>query len=306
MTTTPSSHLLLDRGGVRVVEYRCRADKHTPVVTEMHEGFSISFVRRGSFGYSSARRRHELVAGCLLLGHAGREYVCTHEHVHGGDDCIAFSFAPDVLDDVAGRGFGDVWRAAVVPPTARAMVLGARATAARDANPALLEEIALDFVAHVADVERARTSADAREPTPTERRRAVRAVELIEARHAEPLDLTTIAAASGLGRFHFLRTFARVVGVTPHQYLLRVRVAAAARLLAQRERSITDVAYDAGFGDLSRFVRTFRAAAGASPREFRRMMKERRPPSAPSVASSRPLPSPSPVLSQRARAARPG
>jgi AraC-like DNA-binding protein len=58
--------------------------------------------------------------------------------------------------------------------------------------------------------------------------------------------------------------------VSPHQYLVSSRLRRAARLLAEDTRAITDVAFDVGFGDLSNFVRTFRRAAGASPREFRR------------------------------------
>ena len=70
--------------------------------------------------------------------------------------------------------------------------------------------------------------------------------------------------------------FSKVLGVTPHQYLLRVRLRRAARLLADDSRSITDVAFDAGFADLSNFVRTFHRAAGVSPREFRRASKGQR------------------------------
>ena len=73
--------------------------------------------------------------------------------------------------------------------------------------------------------------------------------------------------------YHFLRLFAGVLGVTPHQYLVRARLRRAARFLADDERSITDIAYDVGFGDLSNFVRTFHRAAGLSPRAFRRAAK---------------------------------
>jgi AraC-like DNA-binding protein len=66
-----------------------------------------------------------------------------------------------------------------------------------------------------------------------------------------------------------LRLFSSVLGVTPHQYLVRSRLRHAARLLADDERSVTDIAYDVGFGDLSNFVRTFHRAAGVSPRRFR-------------------------------------
>jgi AraC-like DNA-binding protein len=60
-----------------------------------------------------------------------------------------------------------------------------------------------------------------------------------------------------------------VLGVTPHQYLLRSRLRHAARLLADDARSVTDIAYDVGFADLSNFVRTFHRAAGISPLKFR-------------------------------------
>jgi AraC-like DNA-binding protein len=79
-----------------------------------------------------------------------------------------------------------------------------------------------------------------------------------------------------LSPFHFLRLFARVLGVTPHQYLVRCRLRAAARLLADPRISVTAIAYDVGFGDLSNFVRTFRRAAGVSPRDFRRAAKGER------------------------------
>jgi AraC family transcriptional regulator len=78
-----------------------------------------------------------------------------------------------------------------------------------------------------------------------------------------------------LSPFHFLRVFARVVGVTPHQYVVRVRLRRAARLLSATELAITDVALEAGFADLSNFVRTFRRAAGVPPLAFAVQRAER-------------------------------
>jgi AraC-like DNA-binding protein len=109
-----------------------------------------------------------------------------------------------------------------------------------------------------------------------DRRRAVEAALWLEAHAAEPIDLDRVAGQAGLSPFHFLRLFARVLGVTPHQYLLRCRLRTAARLLADPQRRITDIAYDVGFADLSNFVRSFRRAAGVSPRDFRRAAKGER------------------------------
>jgi AraC-like DNA-binding protein len=60
-----------------------------------------------------------------------------------------------------------------------------------------------------------------------------------------------------------------VLGVTPHQYLLRARLRHAARRLADGDGPVTAIAYDVGFADLSNFVRSFHRAAGVSPRRFR-------------------------------------
>ena len=91
----------------------------------------------------------------------------------------------------------------------------------------------------------------------------------IDAHSHRDIDLEQAAAQAEISPFHFLRLFSGVLGVTPHQYLVRSRLRHAARLLADDEVSVTDVAYDVGFGDLSNFVRTFHRAAGVSPRRFR-------------------------------------
>jgi AraC-like DNA-binding protein len=92
----------------------------------------------------------------------------------------------------------------------------------------------------------------------------------MDAHSHQTLSLETTARQVQLSPFHFLRLFAAVLGVTPHQYLLRSRLRRAARLLAETAEPVTRVALDAGFADLSNFVRSFHRAAGASPRQFRR------------------------------------
>src|SRR5204862_456286 len=73
----------------------------------------------------------------------------------------------------------------------------------------------------------------------------------------------------GLSPYHFLRTFERLTGVTPHQYVLRARLRAAATRLATEAGRVIDVALDSGFGDISNFNRAFRTEFGASPRAYR-------------------------------------
>ena len=93
------------------------------------------------------------------------------------------------------------------------------------------------------------------------------------------IDLEKASGQAGLSPFHFLRLFTRVLGVTPHQYLVRSRLRRAARMLTDltdNSRPISDIAYESGFGDLSNFIRSFHRAAGVSPREFRQAARGER------------------------------
>ena len=81
--------------------------------------------------------------------------------------------------------------------------------------------------------------------------------------------LEVLSREARLSPYHFLRTFQMLTGVTPHQYLLRVRLRHAALRLASHSSRILDVALDCGFGDLSSFNRAFRAEYGVNPRRYR-------------------------------------
>lgn len=250
-----------------VIDYRCDAGPEAAPFPECHGGFDLAYVRRGSFGYRAGSVTRELVAGSLLVGRPGDEYVCTHDHATG-DECLSFQLSPRLVESLGGRL--ERWRGGAVPPTPELMVLGELAQAvANGASDLGIDEAGMTLAARFLELV-AGAPRPAVVPGVRDRRRAVDAALSIEARSAEALDLEQLAGEAGLSVFHFLRVFAAVLGVTPHQYLVRSRLRHAARLLAEEERPITDVAYDVGFGDLSNFVRSFRRAAGVSPRDFRR------------------------------------
>jgi AraC-like DNA-binding protein len=260
----------LQQGAVSVFEYRCLARVGDTPYAESHEIHSLAYVRKGAFGYRVGRRQHDLVAGGFLIGRPGDEYRCSHDHVCG-DECLSFSFAPELVDAMGGRAR---WLTQGVPPLAELMVLGEAAQAVVDGHSDLaLDEIGLMLAQRYLRLIGDRAPDDSASSTATaaDRRRAVEAALWIDANCAQPIDLDAAARQAGLSPFHFLRLFRKVLRVTPHQYLLRARLRRAAALLAQQEKPITDIAYDVGFGDLSNFVRSFRRAAGLSPRAFRKL-----------------------------------
>jgi AraC-like DNA-binding protein len=100
--------------------------------------------------------------------------------------------------------------------------------------------------------------------------RVTRALRRIERHPDARINLSDLALDAGLSRFHFLRTFERLTGVTPHQYILRARLRQAAMRLAVQPDRVLDIALDCGFRDVSNFNRAFRAEFGVSPRVYRR------------------------------------
>ena len=257
----------LHRGALSVLDFRCLAGPHTPAQVERHDLTSVSYVRRGSFGYRARGQEFELVAGSVLVGHGGDEFVCTHAHHHGGDECLSFKLAPELADEFSARA--QSWRAGALPPLPELMVLGelAQAAVAGDSDFGIDEAGLLlvgRYLAFADGRRRASLQANARD-----RRRAVETALWLDDHAHEDIDLQATAAQAGLSAWHFLRLFARVVGVTPHQYLLRARLRRAARMLAGDERPVTEVALESGFADLSNFVRSFHRVAGVPPRHFR-------------------------------------
>jgi AraC family transcriptional regulator len=103
--------------------------------------------------------------------------------------------------------------------------------------------------------------------------RVTRTVRTIDADPHERLTLQVLASEARLSPYHFLRTFERLTGVTPHQYVLRARLRKAALQLVGGSESVIDAALACGFGDISNFNRAFRAEFGVSPRVFRRTLQ---------------------------------
>ena len=261
-----STTTLLARPSITVSDFRCTAVVGDKPYVEQHRCHSISYVRKGSFGYQARGRAHELVAGSVLVGFPDTEFVCTHDHVCG-DECLSFFLQPELVEAIGGSS--NFWQVGVTPPLPELMVFGELAQAAAEGSSDIgLDEIGQIFASRFVEVVSGRALKPAN-ATARDRRRAADTALWIDAQSNRQIELQDAAAQAGVSPFHFLRLFSSVLGVTPHQYLVRSRLRHAARLLADDERAVTDIAYDVGFADLSNFVRTFHRAAGVSPLKFR-------------------------------------
>lgn len=246
---------------VRALASRCAPDAGR--AARRWEGLTLVVAEAGAFCYHDHGYTRLIEPGSVIVGRAGDEWACTHEH-GGGDACRAFQFGQEA-EEAIGRAFGrEVLAGGVLAPDAGLAALYQRTRPGEgfEEGAYVLALAALRGLGAGAAVPPSLRRAD--------RDRAHAAAQLIETRHAEPLALADLAAAVGTSPFHFLRAFKAALGLTPHQFLVRTRLRHAARLLLETDLPVTEVAYAVGFGDLSTFTHAFKAATGRPPGAWRK------------------------------------
>jgi transcriptional regulator GlxA family with amidase domain len=114
----------------------------------------------------------------------------------------------------------------------------------------------------------------------------LRAQELIEAEVARLPSVNALAGRVAMSARTFVRRFHAATGNTPRDYIQRVRIEAAKRLLESGRQSVGEVARSVGYGDLAGFRRLFARHTGLVPADYRARYG---PHAAPSWVGSRPL-----------------
>lgn len=99
--------------------------------------------------------------------------------------------------------------------------------------------------------------------------RIAEAISHIERHSADPITLDQLVEISGMSRRNFLRAFSSTMGDTPMNYVIRLRIRNACRLLQETDWSITRIAGEVGFQDSNYFSRKFRSLLDVTPREYR-------------------------------------
>lgn len=274
-----TSRVVAQGGGWTVTDVVCTAGPHNRRFEEQHSGVSIaivmagSFQYRASFPYRSTAPDALMTPGSLLLGNPGQYFECGHEHAVG-DRCLGFHYTPEYFEQIAAdataSGRGPDFRVPRLPPLRALSSLIARACAGlvEDSVTVSWEEISVVVAAKVLGTERGILPTTI-STSPSTVARITRAVRRIERHPDRNHTLKELAQEAGLSPYHFLRTFERLTGVTPHQFALRARLREAAIRLSTESTRILDVALDCGFGDVSNFNHAFRAEFGANPRLYR-------------------------------------
>lgn len=226
----------------------------------------VGTVDSGAFAYETARGRVLATPGVVLFGNASECFTCRQTGPDGNrrsivafDSTLMAEMSEALcLDDIA-------FNVAAVPPGPRSAWLYAvirRLVQSREAH----DETVIEMLASILSI--------GREPRHwrTGRRetsRVLKVVRYLERHFAEPQNLEHLARLARLSRFHFIRIFREAIGVSPHQFVIGLRLRAAAERLQATDQPVTGIAYDTGFNDLSHFNRTFRRAFGMAPGKWR-------------------------------------
>jgi AraC family transcriptional regulator len=97
-----------------------------------------------------------------------------------------------------------------------------------------------------------------------------RVKEYIDLRLETPIRNRDLAALVDLSEFHFAVAFRNSVGHSPHEYVIRRRVARAQALMLSTDKPLCDVAFECGLADQAHLSRLFRKVIGESPAMWRR------------------------------------
>lgn len=272
--------ILFDSDIVRVRAVRCCAPAGGCAATEWSETHSIVFAETGVF-MKHLSRNSAVVAdrGHAVFFTADRPYRVSHP-MPGGDDCLVLELPPVALADALHSVDPDSAERPEAPFRRPAVPLPPYVVARRR----LLHHRIVRGVASALEVEEGavalfrasvRTSAEhVREPRSRDVMRRTGIAEsaqlIIASQATTRFTLRTLAQLIGCSPFHLAHVFRDTIGVSIHQYQLRVRLGAALDEVVDSGRGLSAIAVDAGFTHHSHFSAAFRRAFGITPSALRR------------------------------------
>lgn len=249
-----------------------------------HEECELICVREGHFDYTIDTQRGTAGPGDLLFVNSG----CLHEGISRDDGtylCVVFSLEMLRQAGHAAMGHitpfcdGDSYVQLMLPKedTELSALIGRLLSALLDEKKGYrikTQGILLEFFGVI--VEKGlcvrHTPRDVRNEK--KKRQLKKALALIETQYAAPLTLGQLAAVAGMSEKYFCHFFRQMTRRTPIDYLNHHRIEAARYRLKNGDDSITHVAYECGFNDLSYFIRVFKRYVGATPGQYAASMRE--------------------------------
>ncbi len=229
---------------------------HLDPEEEVSNRWAIAFVRSGSFDLVLDGERRQLFRGSVFLSRPGLAFRCRHTDECPTDVCISVAFDPQAVSGMEHAWERARWAARTSATPRLAYVDGRMVMATADADGFEMERWAL---AALVALETDSRTPNARGPYAPRRADVDAVIATCRAIETDPSPRRSIAARArdvGLTSTRLTHHFRRYVGLSPHQYVVRWRLALSAEFL-DSGFSVSDSCYRSGFENLSHFCRTF-------------------------------------------------
>lgn len=244
-------------------------ERHVDPRIEAAQVTSVNLMEHGSFSLCTGTGEWELLSGQCFITSPGLVYRSRHNEKCPSDVLLSLQFNEEIAEETY-SAVGNVTKQPVVFCSNRTRYLRRRLGRALEGDffgATEVELIAQAILAESLAVEGKRRRYSQRQiDWYTERIEGAR--HLINQSHGNPITLQELARTAGMSKFHFAHIFSELVGTSPYQYLLAVRLRSAAQRLLDGA-SVTSACYDSGFGQLSQFTRLFQSRFRCPPSRFR-------------------------------------
>jgi AraC family transcriptional regulator len=264
-----------------------------------HQGISIKYVVKGTEYYELEGESFRVQEGQFLLVNHGRRLatrINSQEPVEGL--CIYFSLPlirsvmeqhaknPDLLEESHAGRENRLPRLLETVYPAQGSLFGekisqvaqqlvANGNRPREMDPAFYLELATDLLIDQGEVQRAlgRLSCSKASTQNELYRRLCLARAYMHDHLQHEIDLEAVSREACLSKFHFIRLFKEAFHLTPHQYLIKLRLRHAQALLERTSLSLADICQEVGLKDVSSFGRRFKREVGMSPIQYRKAVR---------------------------------
>lgn len=272
-------HTLYQSDFYRIKDFRCRCTDCKTSKPEYADAFSISFVRKGNFLYNVFRRSLDSYTGMVIVTKPAYERTITHTHTIP-DECTIFEFQKDFFEKVL-EHYGGIsffhdadWHSTLVKTTAETEFLHfhiLQLVLTKEGGKLQIDNAVMEVIekvlCNITDYK-----PDHRINARLKQHHLItieRAKEYITTHFTEDISLMQVAEYCFVSLFYFTRLFKTFTAITPHQFLLTVRLKQAELLLRNTAQPIADIGFASGFNSLEHFSAAFKQKYKQSPALYR-------------------------------------
>ncbi len=242
-----------------------------------HKGFSIKYVISGEEEYEIKGKVFRVKAGSFMLVNDGtviQTRIYDKQMVEG----LCIYFSPKLVKRLFGKGKKlreKIYSAETSPLGKKIQNLASELAGLPPQQHQMpmefYAEMATELFLHQQQVKDELTRLDCVKDSTREElyRRLCIARSYMHEHFSTEIDLDELSQEACLSKFHFIRLFSQAFGVTPHQYLIRLRLRHAQHLLLTSNLKLTEICQHVGLRDLSSFGRRFKRTFGLSPARYR-------------------------------------